>query len=222
MTALRLGRTKDFWDVYMPMFLRCYSKPNGTISHDAAVVCSSELSEQNINNIPDESLVDVDEMMPKCEPWHNGVKTSPNIKAKEQSVSLIEGSSDYLTMVTETLLQSQKGLIRVFPGWPGDKDAQFVDFVAEGNIAVSSKMSMGKVEFIKLRSRNSGPVQIKILSPWTRKIETISLDANTEVVLTQEGTQDACDIQQEPSSYEKAKPRKIYEDENATLWIGRR
>ncbi len=222
MTALRLGRKDDFWDLYLPMFLRCYSKPNGTISHDAAVVCPSDLSEKNINNIPDESLVDVNEMMPKREPWHNGDKTSPNIKTKERSVSLIEGSSDYLTMVTETLLQSQNGLIRVFPGWPEDKDAQFVDFVAEGNIAVSSKISIGKVEFIKLKSRNSASTQIKVLSPWTQKIETLSLDANVDIVLTASGLEKACDTCQEPSSYEAAKPRKLYEDKYATLWIGRK
>ena len=125
-------------------------------------------------------------------------------------------------MITETLLQSQNGLIRVFPGWPEDKNAQFVDLIAEGNIAVSSKVTMGEVDFVKLTSRNSEPVETAIVSPWTRKMETLSLDANMDVVLTANGRGEVLDICQEPLDYEEAKPRRLYEDDNAALWIGRR
>jgi hypothetical protein len=76
--------------------------------------------------------------------------TTPNPAAKELAVALIEGSADYLTMITECLLQSHNFIIRVFPAWPKDKNAKFENFVAEGDIKVSSEVKDGKVIFIKL------------------------------------------------------------------------
>lgn len=189
MTALRLGKVDEFWSTYMTMFLRAYTKPNGMISHDACVIVDSADSEANIHTIPDITMSDIGQVMPAFEPWcgHNGGST-PNPAAKALSIPLIEGSADYLTMITECLLQSHNGIIRVFPGWPKDKDAEFTDLIAEGNIRISAKYEQGEVTFIKLCNNQKKEYQqkttVKIVSPWTGKIEVYELPAGKNLFLT--------------------------------------
>ena len=91
---------------------------------------------------------------------------------KKMAVSLIEGSADYLTMITECLLQSHNGIIRVFPAWPKDKNAKFENLIAEGDVNVSSEIVDGKVLYIKLqKGENYAKETIRIKSPWTGKNE---------------------------------------------------
>ncbi|MCL5103837.1 MAG: hypothetical protein M1133_06955 [Armatimonadetes bacterium] len=220
MTALRLGRVEEFWSNYIPMFLRAYSKPNGLISHDAAVVAHSDASESNLANIPDESLMDVGEQMPKFEAWcGHGGGASPNPRCKEKSVAVIESSSDYLTMTTEALLQSHNGIIRVFPGWPKDKDAQFVNLIAEGNIAVSSRLVGGEVEFVSMQNRQSTRIEVRLKSPRTGETLLVVLNAGEAVLLrSNELMRDVDAPEQKPLlPIEPAQPRLLCKN----VWLGR-
>jgi hypothetical protein len=179
MTALRLGMHDEFWNFYMPMFMDTYVKPNGLCSHDACCIVDPAVSEKNLENIPGESLLDVDDWMPKSEPWSNGGMSTPNLEAKKYTVPLIEASADFLTMITETLLQSHNGIIRIFPAWPKDKDASFENFVAEGDIKVSAKMENGEVNFIKLvKGKNCRLNSVKIKLPWTDGIKKYDFPEN--------------------------------------------
>ncbi len=182
MTALRLGRADEFHRHYLPMFLRAYVKPNRLVSHDAVIVAPSAKTEANLADIPDESLDDVGDKMPKFEPWcgHAG-GSSPNPAAKEFATPLIEGSADYLTMITECLLQSHNGIIRVFPAWPGD--ASFSGLISEGRVSVSASKKNGKVVEIKLRKLPGGASRIKLKSPWTGKIEEHLLSEGKEYTI---------------------------------------
>ena len=185
MTAIRLCDTDSFWSHYLPMFMKAYVKPNGLCSHDACVIVDTELSEKNLDQIPDESLVDVNELMPKFEPWcgHNGSST-PNPDAKKFAVSLIEASADYLSMITETLLQSHNGVIRVFPAWPKYKDASFENLIAEGDIKVSASIKQGYVHSVKLtKGENCRLKSIRIKSPWTGKVEEYQLPIDDCLIL---------------------------------------
>jgi glycosyl hydrolase family 95 len=180
MTALRLGKNSDFWNFYLPMFMKAYVKPNGLCSHDACVIVDSEISEKNLDNIPDEMLVDVNDLMPKFEAWcgHDGGSTSNN-DAKKYAVPLIEASADYLTMITETLIQSHNGIIRLFPAWMKDKDAKFENLVAEGDIKVSSEIKKGEVCFVNLtKGKNCRSNSVKLKSPWTGKLEEYEFPKN--------------------------------------------
>ncbi|MBN1864271.1 MAG: hypothetical protein JW808_05165 [Victivallales bacterium] len=185
MTALRLGRGDEFWNHYLPMFMKAYVKPNGLVSHDACVIVDPEISERNLENIPQESLLDVGDRMPKFEPWcgHGGGAT-PNPDAKRLAIPLIEASADYLTMITECMLQSHKGIIRVFPAWPMDRDARFENFVAEGDIKVSSEIKDGEIVFVELRKgENCQLSSARLKSPWTGKIKEVSLRECSRLVM---------------------------------------
>ena len=188
MTALRLGDTDSFWLHYLPMFMKAYVKPNGLCSHDACVIVESEVSEKHLESIPDESLLDVDELMPKFEPWcgHEGTST-PNSDAKRFAVPLIEASADYLTMITETLLQSHNGIIRVFPAWPKDRDAKFENLIAEGDITVSSEIKSGHVLFVRFeKGENCRSSSFRIKSPWTGEIEEYKFQGSGMISIQQE------------------------------------
>ncbi len=222
MSSLRLGRVAEFWDTFLPLFLRSYSKPNGLLSHDATVIVNPASSEANLRQIPARTLQDVGEEMPVFEAWcgHDG-GSSPNPLAKAFSAPLIEASADYLTMITETLLQSHNGIIRVFPAWPQGRLAQFFHLVAEGNVLVSARTGAQGVEFIHLeRGKHGRDSTVRIFSPWTKRIESWTLSAES-LTLTATGPAPAPALEpRQPDS--QAEPRILYQDANGPLWLGRK
>jgi hypothetical protein len=221
-SALRLGRVTEFWETYLPLFLRSYVKPNGLISHDATIVVEPALSERNLDRIPARTLRDVNEDMPVFEPWvgHSGGST-PNPLAKACSMPLIEGSGDYLTLITETLLQSHNGIVRVFPGWPRGRNAQFFRFVAEGNLFVSARTGADGVEFIHLeRGPRCRMERVGLLSPWTQRVEEHAF-RGAELTLTPAGPATTAPAMAPLQPLEDARPRIIYQDRNGPLWLGR-
>lgn len=69
-------------------------------------------------------------------------------------------------LVNELLLQSVDNKIRVFPCWPEDQDAAFVNLRAQGGFLVSASWSSGKVTYLKIDSTVGGTLQL--LSPWEK------------------------------------------------------
>jgi len=228
MTALRLGLANEFRDRYLPMFLRSFPKPNGLMSHDAVVIVGTSASEANLSRITSAPLGDGDEAMPAFEPWcgYDGGST-PDPRAKYFCPPLIEVNGDYLTMITETLLQSHGGVIKVFPGWSSNRDtAQFSNLVAEGRVYVSSRIEKGRVRFVSLR-RGAGVAptpdgnwRIRMKSPWTGAVEVWELAPGETLTLSESGLVNVPPTL-EPSPPEAAKPRVIRHDAHATLWLGR-
>lgn len=223
MTALRLGRTQEFWSVYMPMLLKGHVKPNGLMSHDAIYMVEPAASEANLAAIPDRSIQDLGERMPLFEPWcgHFGCST-PNPRAKELIDPLIEVNGDYLTMMTETLLQSHGGVIRVFPAWPRERDAQFVNWVAEGAVLVSARHSGGRVAFVVLQRKAEAAAvrRVRVKSPWTGKVEEWDLPERGALTLTAGGSRAGAEPQ-EPQPVEPARPRVLMPGAKYPLWLGR-
>ena len=62
------------------------------------------------------------------------------------------------------LLQHENGVLRVFPDWPTDKDADFAHLLAKGAFLVSSEQRNSAVTFIEITSKVGGP--LTIASPW--------------------------------------------------------
>jgi hypothetical protein len=80
-------------------------------------------------------------------------------------------------VINECLIQSYNGIIRLFPNWPEEKDAQFETLRAAGGFLVSSSISGGKVEYINIISENDNT--LKFYNPW-----------NTGLNITTEGEQE--------------------------------
>jgi hypothetical protein len=66
--------------------------------------------------------------------------------------------------VSELLLQSVGGIIRVFPAWPKDKPAQFYSLRTQGGFLVSAVMADGGVRHVAVTSTVGG--RLRLLSPW--------------------------------------------------------
>ena len=62
--------------------------------------------------------------------------------------------------VNEMLLQSYEGIIRLFPLWPRECDAEFHNMLAYGALEVSARMRGGVVEEVSLHAGESGSVTV--------------------------------------------------------------
>ena len=80
-------------------------------------------------------------------------------------------------LTSELVLQSVDDIIRVFPAWPEELDAHFVNLRAQGGFLVSAEQKDGKVVKLEIESTAGGT--LTVLSPWkTVKVNgrTITLD----------------------------------------------
>ena len=66
--------------------------------------------------------------------------------------------------VSELLLQSVGGIIRILPAWPKDKAARFYSLRAQGGFLVSAVMADGGVRQVAVTSTVGG--RLRLLSPW--------------------------------------------------------
>jgi len=76
--------------------------------------------------------------------------------------------------ISEFLLQSVDNVIRVFPCWPKEKDAEFTRLRAQGGFLVSACQKDGKV--VKLTVTSTAGGKLRLVSPWTGKI----IERNTQ------------------------------------------
>ncbi|HEX4084399.1 MAG TPA: LamG-like jellyroll fold domain-containing protein [Chthoniobacteraceae bacterium] len=75
----------------------------------------------------------------------------------------IENGSGFLA-INEMLLQSNEGVLRLFPDWPRNLDARFGDLRADGAFLVSAQMESGAVNGVVIRSEKGCPCTIQ--NPW--------------------------------------------------------
>ena len=71
-------------------------------------------------------------------------------------------------IVSELLMQSVGGTIRVFPAWPKEKDAKFEDLRAQGGFLVGAEQKDGKVASLRIVSTVGG--KLRLLDPWTGEL----------------------------------------------------
>jgi hypothetical protein len=67
-------------------------------------------------------------------------------------------------VINECLMQSYGGVIRLYPNWDKSSDAFFSTLRAVGAFLVSSKLTNGKVEYVRIRSEKGKPCRLK--NPW--------------------------------------------------------
>jgi len=66
--------------------------------------------------------------------------------------------------ISEMLLQSVDGIIRLFPAWPREIDAEFMNLRAVGGFLISAKLQNGKVKQVGIQSTAGGDLQL--LKEW--------------------------------------------------------
>lgn len=67
-------------------------------------------------------------------------------------------------LITEFLMQSIDNIVRIFPAWPADKDAEFSDLRARGGFLISASQKNRTVGGFKVVSTAGG--ELKLVSPW--------------------------------------------------------
>lgn len=199
--ACRLCEKKIAWKYLCDLIYGCV-KPNGLIAHNMALLTDTDLSEKNAENIPDMIIehdcggdpVSISEVA--CGRSEEEGTEDPS--CKEKMYPVLEGPAIYLLLVSEMLMQSYHGLIRLFPAYPDDRDASFRDLQAEGGLLVSSEKKNGKIRFVRIKAKRKH--SFALLNPWEggstvflngksfvpEHHQTFSLEAGEELFLTQE------------------------------------
>jgi len=228
------------WDL-MESLLKTGVKPNSLITHNAALLSSSKLSEENIKNIPDiEIFHDLDPDPLKAVEILNGrlmEQTTEDPDCKDSIFPALEGPAVYLLLMGEMLLQSQNGILRLFPALPDDKNAAFVDLRCEGPILVSSQRLDGEVKFIQIKAL--ADVSWKVRNPWkgqvllksSLKTESdqllagkyieINLKTGEQIVLAESAVYLAGDQMITPRMSEEAQARMTRFDDGMVVWLGK-
>ncbi len=67
-------------------------------------------------------------------------------------------------IVSEMLMQSVGGIVRVFPAWPKDKDAKFSRLRGQGGFLVSAEQKGGEGVGLEITSTVGGT--LRLVSPW--------------------------------------------------------
>jgi hypothetical protein len=86
------------------------------------------------------------------------------------------------SVISEMLMQSAGGIIRVFPAWPKDKDAAFANLRAEGGFLVGAEQKAGKITKLEITSTVGGT--LRVLNPWTEKIVEFTTTPNQTIEVT--------------------------------------
>jgi hypothetical protein len=67
-------------------------------------------------------------------------------------------------LITEFLLQSVDNIVRIFPAWPKNKDAEFKNLRTRGGFLVAARQKNGAISDLKVESTIGG--ELKLISPW--------------------------------------------------------
>lgn len=76
----------------------------------------------------------------------------------------IENCSIVPNTINEMLCMSHRGVLRLFPVWPKDKDARFAGLRIWGAFLVSSELRGGEVQYVTLHSEKGRPCTM--VNPW--------------------------------------------------------
>jgi alpha-L-fucosidase 2 len=87
--------------------------------------------------------------------------------------------------VNSLLLQSDGGVLRVFPVWPAGRSGSFVRLRAKGAFVVSSSVAAGSVGYVDITSEKAGTVRLQ--NPWPGTSPVVTRVGGGTVAYTQSG-----------------------------------
>ena len=94
----------------------------------------------------------------------------------------IENEATVPTTIAAMLLQSYQRNIHVFADWPKMQDASFGDLLAVGDFRVSSRMTAGRVAYVRIVSGRGGAC--RLANPWgARRAVMLRIAGERPVVL---------------------------------------
>jgi alpha-L-fucosidase 2 len=101
----------------------------------------------------------------------------------------LEGNFAFAAGVQELLLQSQGGVIRLFPAVPASwKEVRFEGLRAEGAFVISAKREAGQLTEVAIRSEKGGELVIEnIPTEWLRGVHAYSKKDNRIILNTRPG-----------------------------------
>jgi hypothetical protein len=82
-------------------------------------------------------------------------------------------TSGSIETLDSMMMQSEGGVVRVFPAWPATQDAHFKRLRAKGAFLVSSELTGGQVSHVDITSEKGGTLQLA--DPWTTGTPQVSL-----------------------------------------------
>jgi len=71
-------------------------------------------------------------------------------------------------VINECLMQSYNGIIRMFPNWPANSNAEFNTLRAVGGFLVSGSIKSGEIQEIEIYSENNN--ELKVYNPWGKDV----------------------------------------------------
>ncbi|HEY2899134.1 MAG TPA: hypothetical protein VGL59_01065 [Polyangia bacterium] len=92
----------------------------------------------------------------------------------------IENLNTVPSAISEMLLQSFQGKLRVFADWPTSSDARFGNLRAWGGFLVASRLKGGTVQYVRIASEQGQTATLK--NPWAGKVARLyrnGVDAGT-------------------------------------------
>lgn len=141
-------------------FLDKFGKPNGLFSHNSIVDVDPEEAEKNVELAPVSKVTDWSGRQFESKPvGHDG---SARRESKAMVPPVQEGSSAFLFLASEALLQSWEGVIRLFPGVPDDFTGSFHNLLAQGGFGVSAVMEQGKLVSWDIRANAGGRLRLQL------------------------------------------------------------
>ena len=91
-------------------------------------------------------------------------------------------SSTLPNALNEMLCMSHRQVLRVFRGWPKDKDARFWNLRAEGAFLVSAALKGGEVQYVRIHSDKGR--DCTVVNPWPGKGASVYRDGGQVETLT--------------------------------------
>ena len=164
---------------HLVRFLEHFGKPNGLFTHNSILLMDPDEADRNVHGSPSVTLENpAGERAEISAAARSGQDATPNPDAKRIAPPVQEGSSAFLFLATETLLQSWGGVIRLFPCVPEGFSGEFRNLLAQGGFEVSAEMRKGKVIFCSVKSLRAGGFRLvcrgrkEIFSASLRRGET--------------------------------------------------
>ena len=108
---------------------------------------------------------DATTILSKLDTWVKN-NTYPNLHTHEGGGG-IENFNTVPSTVTEMMLQSFQGTLRIFPNWPAGSDATFANLRAYGAFIVSSAIKSDAIPYVRVVSEHGGP--FTLANPWSGK-----------------------------------------------------